>query len=283
MRRSTIDLEPNAHSWKVSNVFVLDNDVGPGRLLFIASHGEGSVDDVVIKGNVLRGHALTIDALPPEGERRSNWVVTGNVSDTTVNSRPMRFFSIDGLVVRNNRQRVAGGDPGVVLTDDCGATVANNDFGRGGVQVHGRRCRGSAPRARRSADRRARRDAADHDHPAPSAADHATAPPAHDAAPVHPAAARPGAERRRREHHGGLAPARRCLRDPSRGRDHLVGAQPSGATGRPLTPCPIDNGRTVHLEWYGEKWKILGRLRSEVTTSMNCALSVRIRPRRSGR
>jgi hypothetical protein len=143
MRRSTVDLEPNAHSWKVSRVFVLNNVVGPGRLLFIASHGEGSVDDVVISGNVLRGHALTIDALPPEGERRSNWVVTNNVSNTTVNSRPMRFFSIDGLVVKNNRQLVAGGDPGVVLTDDCGAQVVQNDFGRGGVQRIGRLC--SAP------------------------------------------------------------------------------------------------------------------------------------------
>jgi hypothetical protein len=37
MRRSTVDLEPNAHSWSVSKVFILDNVVGPGRLLFIAS------------------------------------------------------------------------------------------------------------------------------------------------------------------------------------------------------------------------------------------------------
>ena len=40
-RRSTIDLEPNAHSWHVSNVFVLNNTVGKGRLLFVASHGQG--------------------------------------------------------------------------------------------------------------------------------------------------------------------------------------------------------------------------------------------------
>jgi hypothetical protein len=47
----------------------------------------------------------------------------------------MRFFSIDGLVVKNNTQRVAGGDPGVVLTDDCGVHVSGNDFGRGGVSL----------------------------------------------------------------------------------------------------------------------------------------------------
>jgi hypothetical protein len=140
MRRSTIDLEPNGHSWQVSKVFILNNTVGKGRLLFIASHGQGPVDDVVIAGNVLRGHALTIDVLPPEGDRRSNWVVTNNVSNTTVNSRPMRFFSIDGLVVKNNTQAVAGGDAGVVLTDDCGTHVSGNDFGRGDVQRHGRRC-----------------------------------------------------------------------------------------------------------------------------------------------
>jgi len=143
MRRSTIDLEPNGHSWTVSNVFVLDNTVGPGRLLFVASHGQGPVDDVVISGNVLRGHDLTMDALPPEGERRSNWVITNNISDTVVKHRPMRFFGIDGLVVKNNTQRVTGGDPGVVLTDDCGTEVSGNDFGPTDVVRHGARC--SAP------------------------------------------------------------------------------------------------------------------------------------------
>jgi hypothetical protein len=140
MRRSTIDLEPNARGWPVSKVFILHNTVGKGRLLFVASHGQGPVDDIVISGNVLEGHALTIDALPPEGERRSNWVVTNNVSDQPVNSRPMRFFGIDGLVVKNNTQPVAGGDPGLVLTDTCGTHVAGNDFGGGGVTRHGRRC-----------------------------------------------------------------------------------------------------------------------------------------------
>jgi MYXO-CTERM domain-containing protein len=124
----------------VSNVFVLDNTVGPGRLLFIASHGQGPVDDVVISGNVLRGHDLTMDALPPEGERRSNWVITNNISDTVVKHRPMRFFGIDGLVVKNNTQRVTGGDPGVVLTDDCGTDVWGNDFGPTDVVRHGARC-----------------------------------------------------------------------------------------------------------------------------------------------
>jgi len=140
MRRATVDLEPNGHSWTVSNVFILDNTVGRGRLMFIASHGQGPVDDVVISGNVLHGHDLSIDALPPEGERRSNWVVTDNVSDTVVRHRPMRFFSIDGLVVKGNTQRVEGGDPGVVLTDDCGAVVSGNRFGGAGVVRHGAQC-----------------------------------------------------------------------------------------------------------------------------------------------
>jgi hypothetical protein len=140
MRRSTIDLEPNSRSWRVSNVFILDNTVGKGRLLFIASHGQGPVDDVVISGNKLEGHALTIDALPPEGARRSNWVITNNVSDETVNSRPIRLFAIDGVVVRNNTQPVRGGDAGLVLTDVCGSHVSGNDFGRGGVDQHGPRC-----------------------------------------------------------------------------------------------------------------------------------------------
>jgi len=139
-RRSTVDLEPNAPDWKISNVFILDNSVGKGRLLFVASHGQGPVDNVVIEGNQLQGHDLTIDAMAPSKQRRSNWVIKNNVSDTTTHHRPMRFFGIDGLLVSNNTQRVSNKEPGVVLTDDCGTRVAGNEFGAGGVSQSGPHC-----------------------------------------------------------------------------------------------------------------------------------------------
>ena len=139
-RRSTVDLEPNARDWRVSNVFILDNSVGKGRLLFVASHGQGPVDNVVIEGNQLQGHDLTIDAMPPGTDRRSNWVIKDNVSDTTTHHRPMRFFGIDGLVVSGNTQRVANKQPGVVMNNDCGTQVTGNEFGTGGVSERGKRC-----------------------------------------------------------------------------------------------------------------------------------------------
>jgi hypothetical protein len=139
-RRSTFDFEPNSRAWHVSNVFVLNNTIGEGRLLFVASHGQGPVDDIVISGNRLFGHSLTIDAIPPESTRRSNWVVVDNVSDASVHSRPMRFFGIDGLLVRGNRQVVTGGDPGVVLNGVCGARVSANQLGSGGVREDTAQC-----------------------------------------------------------------------------------------------------------------------------------------------
>ena len=139
-RRATIDLEPNSRSWHVSDVFVLNNTVGKGRLLFVASHGQGPVNSVVISGNKLLGHPLTIDVEPPGSQRRSNWVVVNNTSDTSVRSRPMRFFSVDGLIVRGNRQQVTGGDPGVVLDHVCGAQVSGNQFGSGGVRRTASQC-----------------------------------------------------------------------------------------------------------------------------------------------
>jgi hypothetical protein len=98
------------------------------------------VNDVVISGNRLIGHPLTIDAKPPDGTRRSNWVVADNVSNTSVHNRPMRFFDIDGLVVRGNRQLVTGGQPAVVLNGVCGAHVSRNQFGSGGVRQDTEEC-----------------------------------------------------------------------------------------------------------------------------------------------
>jgi hypothetical protein len=128
-RRSTFDLEPGTRSARVTNVFILNNTVGEGRLLFVASHGGGAVSDVVISGNRLVGHAMSIDAGSGEpSPRRSNWVVVNNTSDTPVHRQPMTFFRIDGVAVHGNRQEVEGDTPAVVLIDVCGAEVSGNQF-----------------------------------------------------------------------------------------------------------------------------------------------------------
>ena len=113
------------------------------------------MNNVVISGNRLLGHPLTIDVLPPGKQRRSNWVVTNNVSNTTVRTRPMRFAGIDGLVVSGNTQRVKGKQPAVVIAGDCGAHVAGNQFGTGVVRQHGTRCAAALamPKAPRFAGR----------------------------------------------------------------------------------------------------------------------------------
>ena len=129
-RRSTFDLEPDTRSASVSNVFLLNNVIGSGRLLFVAAHGQGPVNNIVISGNRLVGHALTIDSVAPDrSPRRSNWIVSGNRSDTPVEQRALRFWRIDGLVVRGNRQLVADDEPAVVIHDVCGAKLSDNTFG----------------------------------------------------------------------------------------------------------------------------------------------------------
>jgi hypothetical protein len=128
-RRSTIDLEPTGHRWRVDHVFVLNNVVGKGRLLFVAAGGQGPVSNIVVAGNRLHGHGLTIDVKQSGKRRRSNWVVANNTSDLTMTNRSLRFTGIDGLLLRGNHQIVTGKNPGVLLAGVCGAVVENNQFG----------------------------------------------------------------------------------------------------------------------------------------------------------
>jgi hypothetical protein len=140
-RRSTVDLEPTGHRWTVDHVFILNNVVGKGRLLFVASGGQGPVSNVVVSGNRLTGHVLSIDVKQSGKQRRSNWVVVNNVSNVDVdNNRVMRFMAVDGLLVRGNRETITGKDPAVELSDVCGAVVSGNDFGTGQVQKTGNDC-----------------------------------------------------------------------------------------------------------------------------------------------
>lgn len=72
-RRATIDLEPNSPSWGAQNIHIVDNQIGPGRLLFVAAHGLGPVDQIVVAGKELRGHVLSMSVQPPGADRRSGF------------------------------------------------------------------------------------------------------------------------------------------------------------------------------------------------------------------
>lgn len=127
--RSTIDLEPNTASGGAINIHVLDNDVGRGRLLFLAAAGDGPVSSVVIAGNRLTGRALTATILPPVGERRDRFWIVGNSGGTAASRTPIKVNRVDGLVVWRNRQPVRRGEVGVRLSEVCGIVVSENDFG----------------------------------------------------------------------------------------------------------------------------------------------------------
>jgi hypothetical protein len=137
-RRATIDLEPNAPSWGADNIHILDNEVGPGRLLFVAAGGRGPVDRVVVARNVLRGHLLNFWVIPPEGERRQRFWVVDNASDTGAVRPPLQFTRSDGVVVTGNRQPVTRpGEALVQAVDSCDVSVTGNDTSPGHRPISG--------------------------------------------------------------------------------------------------------------------------------------------------
>lgn len=127
-RRATIDLEPDTPTDGAKNVFILDNDIGPGLLRFVAAHGNGPVDNVVIAYNRLRGRDLAVDVEAPSGTRRSNFYVVGNTSDKQSAADPLRFTRIDGVVVQDNLQPVQSLKTAILATDVCGLAVQANAF-----------------------------------------------------------------------------------------------------------------------------------------------------------
>jgi hypothetical protein len=137
-RRSTIDFEPGTPSGSVRNVWVRDNQVGPGRLLFVAGHGEGNVSDIYIQNNRLSGHNLGIDMASPDYLRRQNVVITGNVSNEGVgNGRGaiIRTVGYDYVDVRNNVNPAQKARNMFMLgtMSSCKVTAAGNDLGRYGA------------------------------------------------------------------------------------------------------------------------------------------------------
>lgn len=147
-RRATVDLEPNSPAWGAQNIHIVDNAIGPGRLLFVAAAGRGPVDQVVVARNHLRGHILNLVVEPPVGDRRTGFWVIGNTSDTPATRSPMRFTGVDGLVVTGNTQAVTrAGEAAVAVVGACGVTVVDNDVEPGSLQVNGATTCGATPAA----------------------------------------------------------------------------------------------------------------------------------------
>lgn len=146
-RRATIDLEPDTPTEGASGIFILNNQIGPGLLRFVAAHGNGPVDHVVIAYNRLHGRDLAIDIAPPSGARRSSFYVIDNFSDRLSRGDPLRFTRLDGVVVQGNTQPILVNRSVIAATDVCGLTVKGNDFWESGTIVRstGPTCPASPP------------------------------------------------------------------------------------------------------------------------------------------
>jgi hypothetical protein len=137
MARGTVDLEPLG-ALAVENVHIIDNHVGPGRLLFVPMAGGAPVNRVVIARNTLRGRVLSVSAKTPEGQRRGQFWVVDNTSDAPASGPPVEFFRVDGAVVHGNRQPITKqGEALVTTTDSCDVVVADNNAAPGTRQLEG--------------------------------------------------------------------------------------------------------------------------------------------------
>ena len=135
-RRATIDMEPPSPTWVSKNVYIRNNDVGPGRLFFFSSVGAAApMDNINITGNRLHRKAFVVFVAPPKGTR-SNYHVVANVSDGRVSGSgsALVFMGIEGLEVRGNvvptqwSHHIAG----VGVRRSSHVSITNNSF-RGAV------------------------------------------------------------------------------------------------------------------------------------------------------
>jgi hypothetical protein len=144
MRRATFDLEPRAADDGVDRVRIRDNDIGPGKLMFVAADGSKPVHHVTVADNRLTGQALQIYVHHSRPGYRDDWTIVRNRSDLALSNphhSAMRIWRVDGLDIRDNRQPFKAGRDMVLadITNSCRVVVRGN-VGPGSVgqtRTHG--------------------------------------------------------------------------------------------------------------------------------------------------
>ena len=105
-RRATFDLEPPGIRGGALEVVIRNNEIGQGRLKFLAAAGRGPNVSFTVENNTLH-RPMTIVVETSPGHRRGPIRVVGNTSDQAIGSpKPggLEFERVDGLVVRDNHQ-----------------------------------------------------------------------------------------------------------------------------------------------------------------------------------
>jgi hypothetical protein len=107
VRRATFDLEPTAATWGARRVRIVNNTTGAGRLLWLASGGQGAnVSDITITGNVMQASTGTpvVYVVSPTGARRGPFLIEHNTFIVGGSPAPgFRFVRVTGVMLRDNR------------------------------------------------------------------------------------------------------------------------------------------------------------------------------------
>ncbi|HEU4901190.1 MAG TPA: right-handed parallel beta-helix repeat-containing protein [Flavisolibacter sp.] len=84
-RRSTFDIEPDAEGTGTKYLYIKNNFIGPGRLMFVASGGStgGGISYVTIEGNVLLGRPMSIAMGGGAAGQRHHITIRNNTGDST--------------------------------------------------------------------------------------------------------------------------------------------------------------------------------------------------------
>jgi hypothetical protein len=154
VRRSTFDIEPNTSDWGARRVTISDNDIGPGRLSFLAGHGAaGPVEDIMVVDNRLSGKVMNISFKAPSAQRRANFSLIGNVSNKAFGSpnAAVTIEGFDGVTIRDNVLPLDAGRnmTAVQLKASCDVVVTGNQFTNAAqeVKTDGYDCAKASPAA----------------------------------------------------------------------------------------------------------------------------------------
>lgn len=136
---NTFDIEPNGAGFGADNVTFTRNRVGPASDAVLVALGNGPVSDVTFSHNTLGAQGMEIAVLAPRHQRRSNFRIISNSSDTGVyqpGGSAMDFARVDGLTVRQNTAPLSGPNMALAwVSDSCKVNISRNSFSGGVVEA----------------------------------------------------------------------------------------------------------------------------------------------------